>query len=269
MSLLKKAILALAIISAIPFALAPVQLLEPVDHYFDEQGYSAIDLGKASRGEEFSVVIDRKAFITFHEWFSATPREVSPCIEVKKPEMGGKNLEYLIKISKNCGLGQKSVSFVLEEFGHDILSHKLTLFFDVRNPEELVKASFSDTVREASIGEKLSYEAVVVNNSFASHEVELGSSLPQTYLKNIVVEVPARGSTIKTLEVSPLVYGNESFSFYARSAITGEQLSSTKGELKVYPTLKGKYFPGANGLSVFTISLAPLYYLIGAVFSLF
>lgn len=210
---------------------AEVSVLSPVQITVKHGG--TVKLGKAMPGETVRVVVSR-------DYGAGTWDNIAPTFMPENWRYNvvkeSKSLVLELHIPRDAELIAVNIPTILESDGIDE-SVNFRLF--VTN--NLLSATIDKTFVETHTAEPAVFTLTLSNESVAAHAVRIGASLPEDWFDGEYVIVPARSNIRTELTVMPRFQGMRSFSFNVDSALNGRKLSELPVEMRVVPSLRGKF----------------------------
>ncbi|GEM_PF-2520235 len=235
-------------------ALADSTILYPVKQAL--KAGETVQGGDVSRGETFDIAFSDNSGEGFNwEAISFDRQSLPSGWKVVSTSVNDASLVAKIKVPQPASPGTYNLTATLSG---PKATPKEKFIVAIALKENTLDVSFS---RESSnitkAGEPVKYKAVVSNQSIAPETVRLYSNLPSNWSDEKTIELKPNTSTEVDFIVTPLTSGNHTFAFSAYSAQKGSVVKSFSSELKVIPTLKGKFASMFSGFPFFTFTLLP------------
>jgi len=262
--MLKKLFFVLITISLALSVQASMQIVAPIEGTIENNGN--LNLGKVQPGETI-ILRFSTASGSDERW------EIASVNKESLPEKwtaidsipGEKTLVVQITVPENAQQALYNFSIEFSNPKTHLTPEKSE--FRVTVEEGLISSSINSNTLTTEVGRDAEFQIIFVNDSIASHNVRIDSSLLQSWFEPIEVELEPKETTKIDLKVVPQVYGAKGFTFTISSMENGKNISNFDMQLNATPSLVGKFAIANEGFPVFTISLLP-YYLINALLSL-
>ncbi len=258
--MLKSLIAGLAFLFLASLVSAEIALIAPLEYKASHE--EAVSLGALQAGETLELIFARgtgrendlpwKQAIVENHFLPAGWKAVDSGTE-------GKTLLVKIEVPSNAAKGD--YQFRVKLLTANLDTSNEVVDFRVKVQPGLVRANIANLKRLVQQHQPVSYRLTLLNDSIASHEVLVESTLGLNWFKPVRVSLPPRSSVEQLLTVQPAVASKLPFSFSVRSLVTGKPIDRFDGVLEVRPTLQGKLEAASFGFPFYTFSLAPFYFL--------
>lgn len=234
------------------FAGAAIKAVLPVEAQVSNG--EEIDFGNVAVGETFSVVIQKNS----GEGFSWNNVSVNvPNNWQTNYSIGDKTIIAEITVPRNALESVQVLYFSLSS------SEKATegnFKGVVTVKKNLLTVSIDNLKQDAVVGKAISYTLIASNDSIAQHNVLIASSLPNYWFEPFTLSLEPKQKKELVLSLNPQAYGLRNFSFFTRSA-QNDFAKEFVSELRVSPTLQGKFLAPAYAFPLFSLSNFAFYLL--------
>jgi len=234
------------------FASAAIKVVLPVEAQVSSG--EEIDFGNVAVGETFSVVLQKNS----GEGFSWDNVSVNvPNGWQANYSLGDKTMIAEISVPRNALESVQVLYFSLsssEKSAEENFKGVLTV------KKNLLTVSIDNLKQDAVVGKPITYTLIASNDSIAKHSVLVASSLPNYWFEPFTIALEPKQKKELVLSLTPQAYGLRNFSFFTRSA-QNDFSREFVSELRVAPTLQGKFLAPAYAFPLFSLSNFAFYLL--------
>ncbi|MDD5148022.1 MAG: hypothetical protein PHH08_00990 [Candidatus ainarchaeum sp.] len=235
-----------AVFAMIGAAGASISVVVPVDATLDNK--AEFRLGNAALGETFSVVIQKKSGSGF-DWDSLVAN--APGSWNVNYRFSDKTLIADISIPGNAPESTSIVVFALGSKDRPLAGESFSGIINVK--KNLLTVTMDNLKQQASVGVPVTYRFVASNDSIAEHKITIESSLPNYWFEPKEIILQPKQKQELNLALKPEAYGLRNFSFFVKSRQNGFA-QNFNAELRVLPTVPGKFSAAAYAFPFFTFS---------------
>jgi len=245
-------------------ALATISMLKPYDKTLEDG--STLNLGetaKVSQGETLELIFSVDSKEGFN-WTQARVEESTLPAKwgQEKSIIYGEQIGLKIKISKEALDGTQRLKIILAS---DKKTESFNLILFIK--KGLLSANIQGLDQKVKVGETITYNVTIGNDSLADHTVIISSDLPSYWMKEKEVKIKGKEFVKTNFTVMPKTYGERKFNFILKSKLNGSSINSFEGILRVEPTIESKFSNALYGFPFFSPTLTP-YYLINSFLTL-
>jgi len=240
-------------------AFASVTMLLPVEAELSNA--SEITLGSLAKGETLEITLKKNSGQGF-DWSS---------VSVSAPKdwdivslQGDRTISVKISVPENAEESIQLIGLSLASEEQPLAEESFTAIVTVKS--NLLSLAINDLKQEAFVGEPISYVLVANNDSIAYHRILVGSSLPNYWFEPMSIELKPYEKKETAITVVPKAYGLRNFSFIVSSS---ENSFSQEffSELRIKPTVQGKFLASAYAFPFYSLSNLA-FYALGSIFAM-
>lgn len=170
------------------------------------------------------------------------------------------SFKVIITVPDNAPKGQYKINLKFSKTG-DILSEQdIEVYFSV--DKELLFVSMDNFSQKTFTGTEAEYVFTLINNSDASANFKILSSLPNSWYSKQIVSVNSKSIVKQTVKIIPGISGQRNFVFEVN--YSGQEKFFDVSIISE-PTIESKFSSTLNGLPFYSFSLIPSYFLNGLI----
>lgn len=242
---------------------ADIYMVSPTDSVVMKD--TVLELGSAEPGQTVAVIISSKSGYET-PWSTAEAIDAPAGWDAKGSVGGGKTLGVNLKIPDTAAQNAYNITVELSNPEAKLPAERFSARLYVQ--KGLLKASIVQQPSALLVGEPIPYHITINNDSIASHNVLLNSTLSEQWFRSEEYVLEPKQTVEKNVYVMPRVYGRISYSLSLTSLANGSGITKTDSKLDIMPTLKSKYSAALYGFPFFTATLLP-YYAVNSAISYF
>lgn len=249
--MLKKMLLLFLFLLFSTTVFAVVNIISPIEKTVYEG--DSVKIGAIQPGESFELVISRKAENTKWTDISVNEALLSSNWTIEK-KVFDQTFSLFFSIPSDSHQFSQNIHLTVSD---GKVSENFVVLVVVK--KGLVFAGIADLKKETIVNSPVTFKLNIINNSIASHTVNVKSSLPFYWFTGAKITLKPKSSIEKEFVVYPRVYGLRHFNIFIDSEVNGEKIADFDVELNVLPTLSGKFSTTLTGFPLFAPSLFPFY----------
>lgn len=247
--------------------ISAINVLAPVSAQIG-QG-SQISIGSVGPGQTFSVIVDPKLTVggkyglggQYDELFA---NSLPPNWTSTPSSIYGDPLQADITVPKDAADGQYAVGLTLwDEAGDQGLGPNVTFTVNVTVTQDVMSMSVAPTYLSVGAGQPARYTITVNNKGSANDVFTVGSSGVHDWEFQREIYVPASSSETVTYEVVGNDEANYQVDIWARSTSSDQIYQQVPVALIVNTNLFSDYRAINNGVLMFPVTEAPVYFVMG------
>jgi len=237
------------------FASAQVNMLYPVDASLASG--ATVQVGSVFPGQEFELIFSDNSGNSF-EWDTLEIDKSSfpSSWSILGIERTASSLVARIKVPRAAQLNVYNINVSLSSSSEPSIVESINARVVVK--EGLLAVTFARKSEAVSVvGQDIEYTLTLSNSSIGNHSVVVSSTLPSNWFSDKEILVKPNSVEEITLKVNPKIYGQRAFVFTVASVEKNLVVSTFNSDLKVRPTLKGKFAAPLSGMPFFSFALIP------------